>query len=96
MRQYEVMCILPADADESVVGGVVDRITRVIQERGGGEVTGLDRWGRKRFAYPIAKQTEGYYLVVMFKAEPGAIAELDRTLSLADEVLRHKVVVRAA
>lgn len=96
MRQYEVMCILPADADESVVGGVVDRITKVIQERGGGEITGLDRWGRKRFAYPIAKQTEGYYLVVTFKAEPGAIAELDRTLSLADEVLRHKVVVRAA
>ncbi|HXF74167.1 MAG TPA: 30S ribosomal protein S6 [Actinomycetota bacterium] len=96
MRQYEVMCILPADADESVVGGVVDRITKVIQERGGGEISGLDRWGRKRFAYPIAKQTEGYYLVVTFKAEPGAIAELDRTLSLADEVLRHKVVVRAA
>jgi small subunit ribosomal protein S6 len=90
------MCILPADADESVVGGVVDRITKVLQERGGGEISGLDRWGRRRFAYPIAKQTEGYYLVVTFKAEPGAIAELDRALSLADEVLRHKVVVRAA
>jgi small subunit ribosomal protein S6 len=96
LRQYEVMCILPADADESVVGGVVDRITKVLQERGGGEISGLDRWGRRRFAYPIAKQTEGYYLVVTFKAEPGAIAELDRALSLADEVLRHKVVVRAA
>ncbi|MEX0990282.1 MAG: 30S ribosomal protein S6 [Actinomycetota bacterium] len=89
------MLILPAEADESVVGAAVDRITKVISD-GGGDVANIDRWGRRRFAYEIEKQTEGYYAVVTFKAEPDALADLDRVLHLADEVVRHKVVVRAA
>jgi small subunit ribosomal protein S6 len=89
------MLILPAEADESVVGSATERITKAIAE-GGGEVAGIDRWGRKRFAYEIDKQAEGYYVVVTFKAEPDTLSDLDRTLHLADEVVRHKVVLRAA
>jgi len=89
------MLILPAEADESVVGQAVERITKVIAE-GGGAVGNIDRWGRRRFAFEIAKQHEGYYVVVDFTAEPAVIAELERTLHLADEVLRFKVVVKGA
>ncbi len=95
MRQYEVMLILPAEADESVVGTAVERITKVISDAGG-QVGKIDRWGRKRFAYEIDKQAEGYYVVIEFQADPTALSELDRTLHLADEVVRFKVVVRAA
>ncbi|HEX7464495.1 MAG TPA: 30S ribosomal protein S6 [Actinomycetota bacterium] len=95
MRQYEIMLILPAEADESVVGTAVDRIARIVSE-GGGEVGKIDRWGRRRLAYEIARQSEGYYVVVEFSAEPDVITELERTLHLADEVMRFKVVVRAA
>ncbi len=95
MREYEVMLILPAEADESAVGGAVERITKVLSE-GGGEVKNIDRWGRRRFAFPIARQSEGYYVVVRFTGEPSSLAEIDRTLTLADEVMRFKVVVRAA
>ncbi len=87
------MLILPAEADESVVGQAVERITKVVAE-GGGAVGNIDRWGRRRFAYEIAKQHEGYYVVVEFTAEPTVITELERTLHLADEVLRFKVVVK--
>jgi small subunit ribosomal protein S6 len=86
------MLILPADADEALVTTAVERITRVISPSGG-EVASLDRWGRKRFAYEIADQTEGYYVVVRFTAEPATQQELDRALKLADEVIRHKVLV---
>ena len=48
-----------------------------------------DTWGRRRLAYEIAHHTEGYYVVVGFTAEPGALQELDRVLSLADEVIRN-------
>ena len=89
------MLILPADADEALVSTAVERITKVIAPSGG-EVTGLDRWGRKRFAYEIAHQTEGYYVVVRFTAEPANQQELDRALKLADEVIRHKVLVLPA
>jgi small subunit ribosomal protein S6 len=91
MRKYEVMLILPADADEAVLTTAVDRITRVI---GGsqGEVTNTDVWGRRRLAFAIGKHTEGSYAVVDFTADPGAIDELERVLHLADEVVRFKVM----
>jgi small subunit ribosomal protein S6 len=95
MREYEVMLILPADADDSVVDGVVERITGVLSQRGG-EVTNVDKWGRRRLAYEIARQSEGYYVVATFKSEPDAVLELERVLTLADEVVRFKVVVRKA
>ena len=92
MREYEIMFILPAEADEALVGTAVDRITKVVSTSGG-EVGKIDRWGRRRFAYEIAHQTEGYYVVVRFTAEPTTAAELERTLNLADEIVRHKVLV---
>ena len=89
------MLILPPEADESAVGAVLDRIGRIVSE-GGGSVGKVDRWGRRRLAYQIARQSEGYYVVVEFTAEPSVIAEVERSLHLADEVLRFKVVQRAA
>ncbi|MFM7718173.1 MAG: 30S ribosomal protein S6 [Actinomycetota bacterium] len=87
------MLILPPEADESVVQGAVDRIAGIISP-GGGSVGKVDRWGRKRLAFEIARQSEGYYVVAEFEADPSVIKELERTLRIADEVLRAKVVVR--
>jgi small subunit ribosomal protein S6 len=87
------MLILPAEADESVVSGALDRITGIVSE-GGGEVGNVDRWGRRRLAYEIDRQNEGYYVVAEFRADPAVITALDRALHLADDVLRFKVIVR--
>jgi small subunit ribosomal protein S6 len=87
------MLLLPPESDESVVSGALDRITKVVSE-GGGEVGKVDRWGRRRLAFEVERQTEGYYVVAEFTADPGAIVELDRSLHLADEVWRFKVTVR--
>ena len=92
MREYECMLILPADADEALVGTATDRIQKVVAKHSG-QVHGIDRWGRRRFAYEIDRRTDGYYVVVAFAAEPSAQAELDRTLNLADEVIRSKTIV---
>jgi small subunit ribosomal protein S6 len=91
LREYEVMLILPAEADEKVVSTAVDRITKVVSADGG-EVSDIDRWGRRRFAFEIDHANEGYYAVISFSAEPASQAELDRVLNLADEVIRHKVI----
>jgi small subunit ribosomal protein S6 len=96
LRKYEVLLILPPDADEQVVVRVADRITQTLAQRGGGQVDKIDRWGRRRLAYEIAHQSEGYYVLIEFTAEASALVELDRVLRLADEVIRHKVGVRAA
>jgi small subunit ribosomal protein S6 len=91
LREDEVMLILPAEADEKVVSTAVDRITKVVSADGG-EVSDIDRWGRRRFAFEIDHANEGYYAVISFSAEPASQAELDRVLNLADEVIRHKVI----
>ena len=88
------MLILPAEADEKVVSTAIDRITKVVSADGG-EVSDIDRWGRRRFAFEIDHANEGYYVVATFTAEPAAQAELDRVLNLADEVIRHKVIASA-
>lgn len=87
------MLILPAEADESVVSGALDRISRVIGQAGG-QVGNVDRWGRRRLAFEIERQGEGYYVVAEFTAVPEILTELERSLRLADEVLRFKIVVR--
>jgi small subunit ribosomal protein S6 len=89
------MLILPAEADEKVVSTAIDRITKVVSADGG-EVSNIDRWGRRRFAFEIDHQNEGYYVVVTFTADPAAQPELDRVLNLADEVIRHKVIALPA
>jgi small subunit ribosomal protein S6 len=85
------MLILPAEADESVVSTAVDRITKVVADAGG-SVGNIDRWGKRRLAFEIDRQREGYYAIVRFSAEPTVQAELERQLHLADEVLRFKVL----
>jgi len=92
LREYECMLMLPAEADEAMVGTATDRISTVVAKHSG-QVRNIERWGRRRLAYEIDHLNEGYYVVVTFSAEPTAQAELDRTLNLADEVLRYKVVM---
>lgn len=92
MRTYEILLILPAEADDAVVGGITDRVTGVIGGSGG-EISKVDRWGRRRLSYEIDHAAEGYYLLAEFVADPGDVKELDRVLALADDVIRFKVVV---
>jgi small subunit ribosomal protein S6 len=91
MRPYEVMIIIDPGLDDDVIRAEVDRAVELIRSRGGtpGRV---DRWGRRRLAYEIAHKREGYYVLLEAVAEPSVMAELDRTLHLADAVIRHKVI----
>ena len=91
MRPYEVMVIFDAELEEEEVRASVDRATQLIQSKGA-ELGYVDFWGKRRFAYRIKHRWEGYYVVLQAKAEPAAMDELHRTLSLADDVIRHKVL----
>ena len=91
MRPYEVMVIFDASLEEDAIRALVDRFTQQLTAAGAKSVT-TDIWGKRRLAYPVRHRTEGYYVVIEANAEPAALSELDRTLSLADEVIRHKVM----
>jgi small subunit ribosomal protein S6 len=91
MRPYDVMLILEPTLEESAVQAVVNRSTELLQA-GGGTVNRVDKWGRRRLAYEIGHRSEGSYVLLEVSAEPTALDELDRTLRLADDVIRHKIV----
>ena len=91
MRPYEVMVILEADLDEETIRANVERWLQSLEARGA-QRGYVDFWGKRRFAYEVKHRTEGYYVVFQAKSEPAAMDELHRVLSLADEVVRHKVL----
>jgi small subunit ribosomal protein S6 len=91
MRPYEAMIILDSSAEESVVDANLARVTDLIKSKKG-TVGETQKWGRRRFAYEMNHKWEGNYTVTEFTAEPETVAEIDRLLTLADDVLRHKVV----
>jgi len=91
LRPYEVVLILEANLEESQVQAVLNRASETLTG-GGATVERTEKWGKRRFAYPIDKKVEGYYALLQVTSEPAPIATLDRQLTLADEVVRHKIV----
>ena len=91
MRDYELMTIHRPDLAENDVETKIGELEAFLAGSQA-EVTKRDLWGKRRFAYEIDHLSEGYYTVVSFKADTDAVAGVDRMLSLADDVVRHKIV----
>ena len=89
MRLYELTVILVENIEDHKEA--VEEIAEVVRGLGA-EVDKIDLWGKKRLAYPIKKQQEGFYAFISFKIVPDAIKEIDRILSLKASVLRHLVI----
>jgi small subunit ribosomal protein S6 len=91
LREYELVVVLSPSLGDEGFPATIERITGVIQGNGG-EIKNVDQWGRRRLAYPIKRNLEGYYAVTKFAAEPTAIRPLENNLDLAEDVLRHLVI----
>ncbi|HET9435621.1 MAG TPA: 30S ribosomal protein S6 [Candidatus Limnocylindrales bacterium] len=91
MRRYELMLVLRPDAPDERISAIIDRTTRQITADGG-QIVKVAPWGRRRLAYPIERYREGSYHIVVFEAPSTTILEVERTLLITEEVLRHLVV----
>ena len=90
MRRYELMLVLRPDIADDRSQAIIDRATRQITTSGG-QIVKVAPWGRRRLAYPIDRHREGSYHIVIFEAPAEAIAELERSLLITEELLRHLV-----
>jgi len=90
MRRYELMLVIRPDVADDKSQAVIDKITRQIAASGG-QIIKVAPWGRRRLAYPIDRFREGSYHIVLFAAPPDALAELEHSLLITEEVLRHLV-----
>jgi small subunit ribosomal protein S6 len=91
MHNYELVYILQADLDEATLTGAVDAIEALIKNSKG-EIAKVDKWGKRRLAYPIRKMREGFYVFISFQMEPSEIVNLKRALGYNEQVLRYIVV----
>ena len=91
MRDYEVLLVISPEVEEEAVAATVKRVHDFIQGRGG-EVVQVDDWGRRRLAYPIKQHQEGNYVVTQFRLDPTEVRDLEGSLQVSEDVLRHLVV----
>lgn len=90
VHSYEALYIVhPALTDEEIAP-IMEKYKQVVEGQGG-EVESVNRWEKRWLAYEVKGQREGIYVLMNFKAEPKAVAELDRLLKIGDDVMRHLI-----
>jgi len=90
MSTYEIVAVLRPDLDEEGLTGTIERVTqRIVEHRG--TVQTIERWGKRRTAYPIRKYRDGVYVLTVFALAPQQIASLRQTLGLNEDLLRFTV-----
>ena len=89
MRPYEMMILVNADHEEPKEE--VSKVEEVVRSLGG-ELSKTDIWGKRKLAYPVNEHTDGFYAVMTFKLNPDEITELERLLSLRQNVHRQMIV----
>lgn len=90
MNQYESVIIINPNASEETVKALIEKFTALINSDG--KVEKVDELGKKKLAYEIAKNKEGYYVVFDFEANPNLIVELERNYRITDEVIKFIVI----
>lgn len=88
MRSYELMFIVHPELDDSALNEIIDRVKGWISDSGG-QVVETDLWGKRRLAYPIQKQIDGYYVLLITQLDPTFCIELEHNLGLQEPVMRY-------
>jgi small subunit ribosomal protein S6 len=91
LRDYEVLYIVRADLDDEKVQDAVKRVNTLIQ-RSGGTIEQTNLWGKRKLAYEVKHQKEGSYVLQDFQLDPNRVPELEASLKITEEVLRHLIV----
>ena len=94
MNKYESVIIINPSVDEEGIKALIKKYTDIINNEG--KVESVDEIGKKRLAYEIMKNKEGYYTVFNFEAKPELIAELERNYRIDDSVMKFITVKKEA
>lgn len=94
MKEYELLYIVPALYTDVEIGKIQEKIHQLL-EAAGAKVLRDENLGKVRLAYPIKTQRHGSYVLVHFNVEPSALQDLNRRLTLSEEILRHTLLARA-
>ena len=90
LNSYETIFIVDATLEEDARTAIIEKFNSLIAKNG--TVEAVDEWGKRRLAYEINDKTEGYYVLVDFKAESEFPKELDRQYRITDGILRTIII----
>ncbi len=92
-RDYELGFILNPEVSEEQSNAILERIQQIVNNNDG-QVVRINQWGRRRLAYPIQHQRDGFYVFFDMILTPETVSELDRNLKVTEEILRHIIIRR--
>ena len=90
--EYELVLIISPQVEDEAVDAEINNLSQFITEKGG-VVSEMERWGKKKLAYPIKHFMEGSYVLTRFKLRPALCKELEANLRISEKVLRHLLIV---
>src|SRR4051795_9669664 len=91
-KEYETIYILRSDVDADTAEKVQARVAEVVG-RDNGKLVKVEAWGRRKLAYPVAKQKRGVYVYVKYVGRGGLVQEIERNLKLQDTVLKFQTIL---
>jgi small subunit ribosomal protein S6 len=91
LRDYELVVIVTPDATEEKLDARLNTISQFVTGHGG-SVVSMDKWGKRRLAYPVKKHFEGFYVLYKLILPPGASRELEASLRITEDVIRYLLV----
>lgn len=91
MRRYESIYILRPSMSEEQVNAIVENTNKIILDDAG-TIISLNKWGMKKLAYLIKKESQGYYVYCDFAGTPAAVTEMERRFRIEDAVLKYMTV----
>lgn len=90
ISSYETLFVVDLQLGEEGIASTIEKFKSLIAANG--EVTEVNEWGKRRFAYPINDQNDGYYVLVNFKAASEFPAELKRIYNITEGIMRSVIV----
>ncbi len=88
MRRYELVYIAFDDLSAEELDSQLERYLSIITDYNG-TIVKVDKWGRRRMAYPIQKRREGYYILIDFAGDSAIVPEMERRMRIDDKILRY-------
>jgi small subunit ribosomal protein S6 len=92
LRNYELMMVLSPSMDDDATEEALNRVNQYV-DNNGGTIEGQEKWGNvRKLAFPINNNTEGNYILTNLKLEPSSVEDLDTSLRVSENVLRHLLI----
>ena len=93
MNKYEILYIIDSSVAEEEREKVIASVSELVKANGGNAAE-PEKWGVRKYAYPVHYKNEGYYCLINFEAEDEAIAQITSKLNINKHIVRHMIVAK--